>query len=434
MQKNKKRRKLSAYGIVLVIITMVFVVFMLSGITMSFKNNNKDNTKQVDAIVFNSGDLAINYLDGNKIDLEYPNQKKYEYSFSVTNTGSSKIYYSIYINNTSVINDNIKVRLLNGDKKEISSEKLVNGENLLQSITTIEPKVTNRYTLVVDNKRNRTDIKGIINVENESLNKNTLEDLILSDNLFNINTKTKIGDIALENEGLIKSYDDYGISYYFRGNIENNYLKINDKLFRIIRVNGDGTIRVILDEPYATEVAFNTNIDENSTNLVLLEKSTIINQLNTWVIENLGEYADLLVASSFCSDTDFSTIRDNIRYSNTYERITKNAVTLKCFSSTYLSKVGLISPTEIIFAGGSLAAENTKYYLYNSTINFETWTTGSYAINPDNSVELYALTSNGTLVNKNINTPLHIRPVINISTSAIAKGEGTKENPYLLVK
>ena len=95
MQKFGKLR-INAYSIVIAIITMVFLVFMLSGITLSIKNNKK-NTKQVDAIVFSSGDLAINYLDNNKIKLDYPNQKKYEYNFSVTNTGSSRIYYSIYL-------------------------------------------------------------------------------------------------------------------------------------------------------------------------------------------------------------------------------------------------------------------------------------------------------------------------------------------------
>ena len=110
MQKFGKLR-INAYSIVIVIITMVFLVFMLSGITLSIKNNkNNSKTKQVDAIVFNSGDLAINFIDGNKVDLEYPNEKKYEYKFSVTNTGSNRVYYSIYLKNTTIIKDNIKYK------------------------------------------------------------------------------------------------------------------------------------------------------------------------------------------------------------------------------------------------------------------------------------------------------------------------------------
>ena len=133
--------------------------------------------------------------------------------------------------------------------------------------------------------------------------------------------------------------DDYGITYYFRGNIKNNYLKINNKLFRIVRINGDGTVRAILDEKDDTAIPFNTNTDENPNNLVLLEKSTILNQLNTWIHDNIGEYEDLLVASSFCSDSELVNVKDNKKYSQTYNRIVKNTVTLKCFSTCPFSNL-----------------------------------------------------------------------------------------------
>ena len=41
--------------------------------------------------------------------------------------------------------------------------------------------------------------------------------------------------------------DAYGTSYYYRGNVTNNYVKFADKYWRIIRINGDGTVRVIYD-------------------------------------------------------------------------------------------------------------------------------------------------------------------------------------------
>ncbi len=429
---QKTTRRLNAYKLVLIIITLVFLVFMLSGITLSFDNNI--GLKQVDAIVFNVGDLAINYIDGNKIDLKYPTKKKYEYSFSVTNTGSNKVYYAIYLKDASVVKENIKYHLLDDNKKELKKEKLKNGENLLQSVITIEPNTTDRYTLVIDNKRNRTDIKGLITIENESINKNTLQDLILSDNYFNTNSKTEIGKKAIEDEGLIKTTDDYGTSYYFRGNVSNNHLLINNKAFRIIRINGDGTIRAIFDEGDSLEAAFNTNEDENVENLALLEKSTIINILNAWSKDNLGDYEDLLVASSFCSDKDFSTIRENKKYSSTHERTVSNNYTLKCFTTSYLSKVGFISADEVILAGGSTEEENVDYYLYNSNIEGNTWTMSSNSISEDNTLEMFTLTNTGLITSNAINIPLHLRPVINISSSAIAKGEGTEQNPYLIVK
>ena len=49
-----------------------------------------------------------------------------------------------------------------------------------------------------------------------------------------------------EQEGYVCSApDDYGTSYYFRGNVENNWVKFADTYWRIIRINGDGSIRMI---------------------------------------------------------------------------------------------------------------------------------------------------------------------------------------------
>ncbi len=46
---------------------------------------------------------------------------------------------------------------------------------------------------------------------------------------------------------LCKAKDAYGDSYYYRGNVTNNYVLFADKYWRIIRYNGDGSVRVIYD-------------------------------------------------------------------------------------------------------------------------------------------------------------------------------------------
>ena len=56
-----------------------------------------------------------------------------------------------------------------------------------------------------------------------------------------------------KDSGLFEAEDDYGRSLYFRGNVTNNYVKFGknssnqDMYWRIIRVNGDGTLRIIYD-------------------------------------------------------------------------------------------------------------------------------------------------------------------------------------------
>ena len=44
---------------------------------------------------------------------------------------------------------------------------------------------------------------------------------------------------------LCSAPDDYGTSYYYRGNVENNWVKFGGYYWRIIRINGDGSIRMI---------------------------------------------------------------------------------------------------------------------------------------------------------------------------------------------
>ena len=73
--------------------------------------------------------------------------------------------------------------------------------------------------------------------------KDTIEKLGLSANEGTPN----FGNDATTDEGIYSAQDDYGTSYYFRGAVENNYVKFANKYWRIIRINGDGTIRLIYD-------------------------------------------------------------------------------------------------------------------------------------------------------------------------------------------
>ncbi len=52
---------------------------------------------------------------------------------------------------------------------------------------------------------------------------------------------------ATTDEGVYAMEDDYGTSYYYRGAVTNNYVKFGDFYWRIIRVNGDGSIRIQYD-------------------------------------------------------------------------------------------------------------------------------------------------------------------------------------------
>lgn len=68
------------------------------------------------------------------------------------------------------------------------------------------------------------------------------------------NKKTKkneirpiFNSIADTEEGLYQMEDDYGVSWYYRGAQPNNYVNFAGFTWRIVRINGDGSVRLILD-------------------------------------------------------------------------------------------------------------------------------------------------------------------------------------------
>ena len=59
--------------------------------------------------------------------------------------------------------------------------------------------------------------------------------------------RSEFDDPATTDEGIFEMEDDYGTSYYFRGTADNNYVQFAGFYWRIIRVNGDGSLRIIYD-------------------------------------------------------------------------------------------------------------------------------------------------------------------------------------------
>ncbi len=56
---------------------------------------------------------------------------------------------------------------------------------------------------------------------------------------------TKIAPNDTETDGLYMAEDDEGESYYYRGTVKNNYVSFAGFIWRIIRRNGDGSVRMI---------------------------------------------------------------------------------------------------------------------------------------------------------------------------------------------
>ena len=153
--------------------------------------------------------------------------------------------------------------------------------------------------------------------------------------------------------------DDYGTSYYFRGNVENNWVKFAGYYWRIIRVNGDGTLRMIysgdasvidalknkeevLKNGYDdsttryTQIgvsAFNENFNDNAyvgymygtpgsstyeQTHANINDSTIKTYIDNWYATHLlnTEYEKYISDTLFCSDRTISEYKASSDYTN----------------------------------------------------------------------------------------------------------------------
>ena len=147
---------------------------------------------------------------------------------------------------------------------------------------------------------------------------------------------------------LASTEDDYGTSYYFRGAVKNNYVQFANKCWRIVRITGDGSIKLVLHndninnstspcssvnnnitaafarydgETY--ESMFNEKHDDNAyigfmygtagsnnyeSTHANTNKSTILTNLETWYKNNLTSYEDKLADTIWCNDKSTFTI------------------------------------------------------------------------------------------------------------------------------
>ena len=70
----------------------------------------------------------------------------------------------------------------------------------------------------------------------------------------------------ISGKGLYVAEDDYGDSYYYRGKVENNYLSFAGFIWRIVRINGDGSIRLIYSGTSTSATGSATSIGTSAFN------------------------------------------------------------------------------------------------------------------------------------------------------------------------
>lgn len=394
---------------ILFFILSLFVFCAIVGIGYLFYNEITD-----DADIVVDGNLTINYMSGKK----FKTAGNASMNFSVTNNGDVQQYY--YIQFLDIYAQDVSYEVTSSNDIKISN-KLKSGIILDQ--IAIAPNETNNYTLNFNSNQSEK-YSGTIQIGLRKNENNIFSEVILSQNSISDKTLSVIGENATLDEGLLPMQDDVGISYYFRGATLKNNVSFAGMNWKIIKVDSDGSVRLVLDG-LAESISKYTDSDKE------FEKSSIYETLNVWFDEKLKDYSDYIAYNKYCNDI---TLGSDDKTFIAYTRLLTNKIpTFVCLSNDVNAKIGLLTADEVMLAGGSTKA-NTNYYLYNKNITNSYYTMTS-AISNGSGYFPFVVNPNGSL-ESNINGTLlrGVRPVITIMKNARVTGTGLIDDPYQIIE
>lgn len=435
------------------------------------------------------------------------------YVFSIKNTGNVDYKFDVKLLSTSsnTINSQyIKLKIDNGNPVVLSS--LTN--SIIKSNVVVKAKESINITLRVWLSKDtpNTEIGKTFNsqivIDGQSIYTSTNNDPAL-DTLTNLGLsvdtehtpdfttcsgnsgiKKKKGAETLatglgdNTNGIYKSEDDLGNSYYFRGNVTNNYVYFAKNWWQIIRINGDGTIRMIYTSnpndsnanQYISKSRFNNNDNDNAyvgymygtagsstynathTNT---NSSTIKTVIDSWYQNNLSSYSKYIADAIYCNDREVVQVNNvggmtltgngagtnESAYAGFNRTYVDHAPTLKCknkndrftTSSTLgngalTNPIALITHDEVVMAGGTgidfatmTFITNDNYYLYPVNENYWYWTMTPFAYSDGDAGAVLI----GDFVNSySVYVNFAVRPVVSLKSDAISGGVGTVNNPF----
>ncbi|MCM1053586.1 MAG: hypothetical protein NC483_06410, partial [Ruminococcus sp.] len=303
---------------------------------------------------------------------------------------------------------------------------------------------------------------------------------------------------VIEGETTGKIYadsDDDGVTYYYAGNPTDNWVEFGGYYWRIIRINGNGSIRMIYQgrtedesgnklEPQATgeetqigTTSFNATGNDNAYlgymygtigSATYEETHKNINDslakqaLDNWYVNsNLiqNQYFDKIDKDAgFCNDRQVSSnpnlvdgmggignvlttygayIRLKSTLNPSFNCVNKNNDLFTYKNSTsgnriLVNSVGLITADEVSFAGMIYSmVPVTINYLYTGS-TYWTMSPVNYTNEAGNSF-VFSVFNKGYLAHWPVIGDHGIRPVINIRSDVTLTGDGTIANPYKVV-
>lgn len=504
---------------------IVLVMLILLGLTYAYFLTRIQGNTNSKSISVTTADLKLVYNDGSDgvIGGEnlIPSETEYTKTFTVKNDGNANVEYGVYlidVINTLVRKDDVKYTLNCTTDGTITCNKVTTEttfpSGIKQLITNeIEPGKTHTYTFTFTYKDTGTDqsidmgkeLSAKLQIFGKQSNgeyfpysENTMAYTIIN----NVKSGTLVGKSTFtenlsatnmvetmstaSDKILSTAEDDGGTTYYFRGNPTDNYVNYAGMCWRIVRIQGDGSIKLVLasektcsttnlttNSGYATDGATGTQgtiltanygykmVNSYYINDYINSASSTNNartKLNAWLERKITSESDkaLLKNETWCigdqtngysyDDTGevVGTVSDLINSGTSFEFTAGNKYfvtktpSYKCETTGVdgeidINKVGMLTFDEIVYAGGGNSSNSNYYLNNNATTNY--W----WALSPDrftsdfDGVYSFYVGDDG-VVNRNLMVGSNaLRPAVSLKSSTqITGGNGTVSNPYTI--
>ena len=311
--------------------------------------------------------------------------------------------------------------------KKLSTKKtldLNSGDNYFKVTVTSENKETiNEYKIKIS-------VEKPIPLLIDEIMKNTI--------ITKTPTLTTTSQAAGDASGLYKSTatNTGEPTYYFRGNVENNYVSFAGFTWRIVRINEDGTIRIIMTRGINSNAKYKFNSKYNNYTYMYYTNSEAKTTLESWYQTNIGNKLNLAskVASGdyYCEEArvkyrDSSSIENDtmILYSN-YNPNFKCKIDVNAKGLVNAS-IGLITYDEAVYAGSYFEEINDTFYLKG--IMTETMSPAGFAYY--NST-IWFLSDSSKVYGVSVSGLATYSPVINLKQDTKITGTGTNSDPFVV--
>ena len=356
--------KLIKKQVMLILATVVLVGTLAVTTSFAVFEETKSNATDQKMTI---GNLDVTYTGGSAISITDINpmtdstalsKTNNIYTFTIKNTGNVPYNFKVkVVNNPSYTSNLLPHQYIRYSLNGGSASVLGSGQADYELTSgVIEAGATNTYNLrlwVADastynlpNSVLGQEIHLKISVEGKAGSEwlpSNFKDRILALNDVKTPITTPGAAISTASEALLASAeDDYGTSYYFRGAVTNNYVEFANKCWRIVRVGGDGSVKLILHNDNTTGAAnpcdsannsasaafarysgttytsaFNEYSDDNAyvgfkygtpgsstyeATHANTNKSTILTNLETWYNNNLKAYESVIDDNVWCND------------------------------------------------------------------------------------------------------------------------------------